>query len=251
MTEWRWAAPDVNTIVLLRPRGDRGRARLARAPPTDRLRLRRPRAHVRRWRQRRSAGSSWFALACMVFVPGRDRPQAREQEAGRAAPRAEPRDRHRAHRRAPGRRRLALRPRRVVVRGVLAPRGRSRRCATSSARRPRLRVRSLLRLDALQDPGAPRPRRVRRALRALRPRVLRSAPGLRLRGRPDWKSFADGYRIVIVDETRSVAHGGLPRGARCARRSTATTRSRSSPARARSPPRARTPRRRARERGRP
>ena len=32
-------------------------------------------------------------------------------------------------------------------------------------------------------------------------RVLRRPPGLRLRGRPDWKSFADGYRIVIVDET--------------------------------------------------
>ena len=34
---------------------------------------------------------------------------------------------------------------------------------------------------------------------------------------PDWKSFADGYRIVIVDEQRTVAHGGVPQRARRAR----------------------------------
>ena len=45
--------------------------------------------------------------------------------------------------------------------------------ARARPRRPRLRPRPLLRLDALQDPRAPRPRRLRRALRALRPRVLR------------------------------------------------------------------------------
>ena len=32
---------------------------------------------------------------------------------------------------------------------------------------------------------------------------------------PDWKSFADGYRIVIVDETRKSHTAGLPRGAGC------------------------------------
>ena len=33
----------------------------------------------------------------------------------------------------------------------------------------------------------------------------------------DWKSFADGYRIVVVDETRRSHTDGLPRGAGRAR----------------------------------
>ena len=44
----------------------------------------------------------------------------------------------------------------------------------------------------------------------------------------DWKSFADGYRIVIVDETRRSHTADFLAGAGRAASSTATTRSRSS-----------------------
>ena len=48
VTEWTWSDPAVNTIVLLRPRRDRRRPRLAGPSPADALRRRRARAHVRR-----------------------------------------------------------------------------------------------------------------------------------------------------------------------------------------------------------
>ena len=236
--------------VLLRARGDRGRARVARAPPPHGLRLRRPRAHLR-GRRERDPRDRLVRARVHGLRPGRDRPQAREQEPGRAAPEAERRDRGRAHRRAssPSPARCSLRdetwfeeywPREAVeaVRGELRPDDRvfapDRFSDWMLFKIPELRGRVAYDVrfelydreffDELQDYAG--------------------------ESTPDWKSFADGYRIVIVDETPQVAHFGLPRGAGRARRLPRTTRSRSSPGRGRlaaiaggtrARPRARTP----------
>ena len=40
---------------------------------------------------------------------------------------------------------------------------------------------------------------------------------------PDWKTFADGYRIVIVDEQAQIAHGRVPRRSQARACSIATT----------------------------
>ncbi len=73
------------------------------------LRHRRPRAHVRRWRERDSRDRLVRARV-HGLRPGRDRPQAREQEAGRAAPRPQRRDHDGPCRRRRRRRGLALPP---------------------------------------------------------------------------------------------------------------------------------------------
>ena len=123
--------------------------------------------------------------------------------------------------------------------------------ARARAGRPRLRARPLLRLDALQDPRA-----ARRIAYDVRFEIYDREFFDRLQDYDfedgtDWKSFADGYRIVIVDETtQSHTADFLAEPARAS--STATTRSRSScdpddptsPARrvgTRPRPRARTP----------
>ena len=117
-----WAEPEVKTIAFYALAAIAVVVGLARSTPTDGLRRRRARAHIRRWPDR-NPRDRLVRARVHGLRSRRDRPQAREQEAGRAATRAERRDRHRAHRRAPGRRRLALRARRVVVRGVLAAGG--------------------------------------------------------------------------------------------------------------------------------
>ena len=105
-------------------------------------------------------------------------------------------------------------------------RGRPRRAA---ARRPGLRPRSLLRLAALQDPGAPRAHRVRRALRDLR----RERSSTACRTTTGSRARLEVVRGRLPDRRRrrdeSVAHGRLPEGARARASSTATTSSRSSP----------------------
>ena len=113
-------------------------------------------------------GIVWFALACMIFIPaaiGRRLESKRTGEPRRGL-------------------NLAIATGLVVallaVAGSLFARSESwfesywpRRGGGGRARRAqpggsRVRLRSLLRLDALQDPGAPRPHGVRRPLRALR-----------------------------------------------------------------------------------
>ena len=175
-------------------------------------------------------GIVWFALACMVFVP---------VAIGRRLESKSPGEPRRGLNIVVATgltaalvvvARLALPPRRGVVRGLLAARSRRGRACGTQPGRPRVRARSLLRLDALQDPGAPRPDRLRHPLRALRRGLLRPAAGLQLRDRSrTGNPFADGYRIVIVDEHRRSHTDGLPRRARARASSTGTTRSRSSP----------------------
>ena len=147
-------------------------------------------------------GIVWFALACMVFVPVAIGHKLESKKPG--APR----------------RRLniaiatGLTAALLAVAGSLFVRDETwfeeywPREAVEAVRdeldrrRPRLRIRPLLGLDALQDPGAPRAHGVRRPFRALRRRFYDRLQDYAFEDGADWKSFADGYRIVIVDETR-------------------------------------------------
>ena len=203
VTEWHWAEPAANTMFFYVLARDRGRARMARAKPADGLRRGGARPHVRRGGHARSVGSRGSRSRAWSSFP---LPSAADS---RASSPGEPRRGLNLaiatglDRRARRRRRLALRrddtwfeeywPREAVE----AVR------AGSRTRRPRLRLRSLLRLDALQDPGAPWPHGIRRPLRALRRGTSSTASRTTTsRTGHDWKSFADGYRIVIVDEKR-------------------------------------------------
>ena len=179
-----WAEPEREDDRLLRPLRDRRRAGLARSTPIDGLRRRRARAHVRRWPDG-NPRSRLVRARVHGLRSRRHRPQAREQEAGRAATRAEHRDRHRAHRRAAGRRGLALRARRVVVRGVLAKRGSRSRPRRSSADDDRVFASDrfsdwmLFKIPELRGRMAYDVR-----FELYDARLLRRPPGLQLRGRP-------------------------------------------------------------------
>ena len=212
VTEWRWPEPASNTYVfyvllaMAVPLVIWGRRRLTAFDiGVLALTLAGALTAIR--------GIPWFAFACMVFVPvaiGRSLESRKPGEPSVASTLVvcillSGRDRRL--------RRRAVPPQRRVVRGLLAERacaGDSRRAA---AGRPCLRSRSLLGLAALEDPGAPRAHRVRRALRDLRQSVLRSARQLQLGAR----QRLEVVRGRLPDRRRrrdeSVAHRRLPEGA--------------------------------------
>ena len=178
VTEWRWPAPATNTyafyvlLALAVPIVVWGRRRLtAFDMAVLALTLAGALTAIR--------GIPWFAFACMVFVPVAVGRSAREPQARRAEARAEPSPSRPALATAlVSRGGLALPPLGRVVRGLLADGLGRRRPGRPPARRPRIRPGPVLRLDALQDPGAARTHRLRRPLRDLRQGVLR--PALRL-----------------------------------------------------------------------
>ena len=123
VTEWRWAEPAVNTlffyvlVAIAIPLVIWGRRRLALFDlAVLALTLVGAVTAIR--------GIVWFALACMVFLPVCIGRSLESRRPGAAAAAREHGDRGRVHGGAHRRCRLPLPPKRVVVRGVLAQRGR-------------------------------------------------------------------------------------------------------------------------------
>ena len=201
VTEWRWPEPASNTyafyvlLAMAVPLVIWGRRRLTAFDiGVLALTLAGALTAIR--------GIPWFAFACMVFVPVALGRRLESRKPGEPRRGLNTRRLHPAVRRDRRLRSRTLLPQRRVVRGLLAERAGAGDSLRAAAGRPCLRSRSLLRLAALEDPGAPRSHRIRRALRDLRQSVLRPAGRTTTGSRAaDWKSFADGYRIVVVDET--------------------------------------------------
>ena len=175
-----------------------GRRRLTRLRPRD------PRAHVR-GRGPRDPRHPLVRARVHGATAGRARTRAGGPAGARSRP---PQPRSRARRR----RLVALA---VVI--ALArdeswyerswPNGalESVRAASASAGHARVRHRPPRRLAALEAPRAPRARRVRRAVRDLRAESLRPLGEYHAEQGADWKSIADGYDVVVVDE-QGVSH---------------------------------------------
>ena len=199
VTEWQPSDPAIDTLVFYVLGGLAlvvavwGRKRLTSFDARD------TRAHVRR----RGACDPRHPVVRAVLhgAPARcDRPRARGRRGAGSQP-SQPLARGRSRRDPGDRGRCSLAPQSGLVRAQVAERARLQR---SSARAPLpvacVRDRPSRRLVALEAPRAPWSDGIRRALRALRIRVLRRAHVVQAQDRRGGTSSSTRYRVVVVDE---------------------------------------------------
>ena len=206
VTEWQPSDPDWNTLFFYVLAAARARARRLGPQAADAVRHRDARSHVRRAPCSRSAGSRGSPSRAWCFLPVAIGRKLERQGPAPAATRLNrslalgalavldsPSPRRSAPRRVPG----------TSATGR-ATRSQAVARASSDPALARLRDRPSRRLAALEDPGAARAHRLRRALRALRAVVLRP-PGRvpRRGGRRTGRRSPTATEIVVVDELRT------------------------------------------------